>query len=462
MTITISVVGHNGHAPAQALAAEFDELGGSIGRGHDNTLVLPDPERHISRRHAAIRFNAGRYVIRDTSSGAPVHLNGRGLGTGQEAELGEGDEIVIGVYTLRVAGACAPKESPPPQHSTPVPVGPALPGDGALARLMEDPLAPRAAEASTALVPDFDPLAEAGKTPAAAPEHAWLPQDFDTDLGPVTTKAQRIDEMFGLGSVASADPCAPGNALADRREAQASRARPQRNDVAELHSAFRPAPSKPAPRAATPVPAAKVGGEDLLRAFLQGAGVPQLKLAGGLTPQTMHMLGALLREATQGTLNLLLARAVVKREVRADRTLIAPRENNPLKLSPNVEVALAHLLTPQNGFMAPLAAMKDAQRDLCAHQFGVVAGMRAALAGVLQRFDPKRLARRLSGKHMVETLLPGKRKTRLWDLFEQLYGDVSREAEEDFHTLFGKEFLRAYAAQVDKLAQQDKRAGGSK
>jgi FHA domain-containing protein len=156
---------------------------------------------------------------------------------------------------------------------------------------------------------------------------------------------------------------------------------------------------------------------------------------------------------------LLLARMLTKREVRADLTMIAPRENNPLKFSPSVEVALAHLLSPQGrGFMPPLQAMKDAHDDLRSHQFGFMAGMRAALAGVLERFDPVQLEKRITQKTMMDSLLPVNRKAKLWDLFAERYREISFEAEEDFHMLFGKEFLRAYEAQIAKLEQDDKRS----
>jgi FHA domain-containing protein len=197
--------------------------------------------------------------------------------------------------------------------------------------------------------------------------------------------------------------------------------------------------------------------DELLHAFLSGAGVPDLAIPAGLTPQFMETLGRLLRESTQGTLDLLLARMLTKREVRADLTMIAPRENNPLKFSPSVEVALAHLLSPQGrGFMPPLQAMKDANDDLRSHQFGFMAGMRAALAGVLERFDPVQLEKRITQKTMMDSLLPINRKAKLWDLFAERYREISFEAEEDFHMLFGKEFLRAYEAQIAKLEQDDK------
>jgi FHA domain-containing protein len=102
--------------------------------------------------------------------------------------------------------------------------------------------------------------------------------------------------------------------------------------------------------------------------------------------------------------------------------------------------------------------MKDAHDDLRSHQFGFMAGMRAALAGVLERFDPVQLEKRITQKTMMDSLLPVNRKAKLWDLFAERYREISFEAEEDFHMLFGKEFLRAYEAQIAKLEQDDKRS----
>jgi FHA domain-containing protein len=219
-----------------------------------------------------------------------------------------------------------------------------------------------------------------------------------------------------------------------------------------------------APESARPAgqPAANAAARDaLLEGFLRGAGMEELKLAGGLTPEFMTLLGQLLRESISGTLELLLARALTKREVRAQATVIVARENNPLKFSPNVEAAFANLLADQaRGFMGPVDALRDAYNDLRSHQFGVMAGMRAALEGVLARFDPAQLEQRLAQKSMLASLVPSSRRARLWELYEQLYRDISREAEDDFQALFGKAFLRAYEAQIDKLEQEEREQKG--
>ena len=250
-------------------------------------------------------------------------------------------------------------------------------------------------------------------------------------------------------------------AIAPRREtsAETPMASVPPDEVTHVRPVNRPPPPGAAsapPFVASPagspaVGPAAVAGDELARAFADGLGLDRPPLAS-LTPEAMVQIGRLLREATQGTLDLLMARALTKREVRAEGTMIVGKDNNPLKFSPSVEAALAHLLAPQGrGFLPPIEAMRDAYDDLRSHQFGFMAGLRAALAGVLKRFDPSVLEQRIAHKTVFDSVLPINRRAKLWDLYEHLYREIAREAEDDFHTLFGREFLRAYEEQVARL-----------
>src|SRR5262245_24116112 len=98
----IHAVSFNGRPIGRDLRASFGEAGGTIGRGENSTLVLPDPERFISRTHASISFQAGGFLITDNSAKNPVLLNGQPMGPGTQARLGNGDQIQIGGYILAV------------------------------------------------------------------------------------------------------------------------------------------------------------------------------------------------------------------------------------------------------------------------------------------------------------------------------------------------------------------------
>lgn len=223
-------------------------------------------------------------------------------------------------------------------------------------------------------------------------------------------------------------------------------------------------PSAPMPPAAPSTPAPAPGlqtasSSALLAALLAGAGLreaPHDPVSGRrfeLDEQTMERLGSLLRLLAQGVINLLATRTTLKSEMHAAVTVIGTHGNNPLKFSPDASAALAFLLaadTPR-GFMAPEAAVEDATHDLLAHQMGVLGGMRAALAGVLQRFEPQQLEARLAPKSLLGGVLPMNRKAKLWEQFEALYGAVSKEAEDDFDALFSEAFVRAYEEQIAAL-----------
>ena len=169
----------------------------------------------------------------------------------------------------------------------------------------------------------------------------------------------------------------------------------------------------------------------------------------------MKIVGQVLREAVDGTLRLMTIRATTKNELRAQMTTIKSRNNNPLKFSPTAPQAVEQLLQPPlRGFTAGPVAMQDAMHDLVGHSIGTMAGMRAALSGVLGRFQPRELEAKLAGKSVMDSLLPMNRKARLWDLYLQHFESIRGEAQDDFHTLFGKAFVEAYEDQLDRLSNE--------
>jgi len=211
-----------------------------------------------------------------------------------------------------------------------------------------------------------------------------------------------------------------------------------------------PAPDSPPAASTAPATAAATSQAELQRAFLAGLGLANLDIPGGLNPEFMRTLGEVLRLATQGTIDLLRIRAEAKSRMHADLTMIGSREINPLKAAWDAEVALQHLLAPQRTDMLdPLRAMADACDDLRRHDRGLVAGIQAALSGLLGRFDPAQLESRLEGSSAFDSMMPGGAKARRWDMLVELYGDISVEAERDFWSLFDKEFLKAYESGRD-------------
>lgn len=230
-------------------------------------------------------------------------------------------------------------------------------------------------------------------------------------------------------------------------------------DVSAAPAQLAHQPVPPVPLPTLPQPTAKhlarpaTASDDLCAALAEGLGLPRDQLPP-LTPALAQLIGELLRDAVAGTVDMLLARATLKREVQAAATMIATRGNNPLKFSPNVDVALRHLLQPAvSGFLAPRAAMRDAFDDLRAHQVGLVAGMQGASARVLRRLDPDRMAERLRAPSLVDRALPMARKAALWERFVDEYERLGQDADEAFQAAFVQSFRAAYEEHFETLRQ---------
>ena len=228
------------------------------------------------------------------------------------------------------------------------------------------------------------------------------------------------------------------------------------NPLIASNPSAQPGTRPPAAPTATGVPAATLAArtgtpDELWAAFCAGAGV-SIPLPQGLNPDLMRVIGQVLRHSIDGTLKLVAVRATAKQELRAQVTTIQSRNNNPLKFSPDGGAAIEQLLQPpMRGFLAGPQAVNDVMDDLLGHAIGTMAGMRAALAGVLGRFEPGQLEAKLGTSGMMDTLVPMHRRAKLWELYLQHFKRIQGDAEEDFHELFGKAFIRAYEDQLDRL-----------
>jgi FHA domain-containing protein len=319
-----------------------------------------------------------------------------------------------------------------------------------LADFMADLGAP--SKSGTASVPT-DPLALFGEAPPARPAPPSMPAQSDhlPALHAAYQPPKVVSAPPPAAPVAPPPRPAPPVMLDAVAPSPAPAARPPQ-------AAPRPQPGGPTPapvRAASPGAAAAAASsrdaEALWAAFCEGAGV-QLPLPPGAGEERMRQIGMILRSAVEGTLQLMAVRASTKHELRAAVTMIQQRSNNPLKFSPDAASGIEQLVQPpMRGFLDGPAAMDDAMHDLVGHSIGTVAGMRAAIEGMLGRFDPAELEAKLAGGSMLDSLLPMNRRARLWDLYLQHHSAIREEAQEDFHNLFGKAFLSAYEQQIERL-----------
>lgn len=463
----IRIMRCKGRTPDVAAEAEFSEAGGTIGRSSQCTLALPDADRHISRIQAEVSWSGTAFMLTDRGSGNSTLRNGEAVGLGQTVPLADGDELHIGDYVLRV-------ESPSLRtarctggtgstngnngnngnnNGQPCPdaelastarnlgLAPADSGQAAQRHASPDTDAPAAA---------IDPVEDAGAGSDIA-FRSWESSDGvgSTAINPGRHReaprcAMQVPPLHGtLGTPGTPEPRGTGF-------------RPFTGEKAKPPSPVTPALESE--RSAGPA-AASTSASSLLAALLAGAGLqeaPQDPVSGKhfeLDEHTMERLGTLLRLLSQGVIDLLATRTLLKSEMHAAVTVIAVQGNNPLKFSPDACTALAFLLAPEppRGFMAPELAVEEAMSDLLAHQMGMLSGMRAALEGVLLRFEPRRLEARLAPKSLLGGVLPMNRKAKLWEQFEALYEAVSGEARDDAEGLFSEAFVRAYEERIAAL-----------
>jgi type VI secretion system FHA domain protein len=466
MLLTLRILTYRDQPVQGAAPARFSAAGGSLGRSPDNILMLDDPAKYISRVHAKITCRDGEYFLEDLGSNPSV-VNNRPLGKGREIMLSEGDSLVIGDYRLEAgfeAERAGLPPAPPNNPGLPLFVPPPPP---APVRLPPLESAREDTEPSfMRIVPDMlagASILDVGPGDRAAAGHDPLGLNL---FGPAVAPrgSARGSESDHASPELAAFPMARGSSPPPAAVPGGGFAIPSDYDpLADLFPrAAAPAPEPvappaPAKRAEVRAPASAGDGE-VLQALLRGLGLPHLKLSRP-GPEVAETVGAMLREATAGTIDVLMARAMTKKESRIDMTMLSARANNPLKFFPNADGALSQMLNnSMAGYMPPVQAMASAFDDLRAHELAVIAGMRAALAAVLHRFDPVEIERRLDVPTVMDKMLSANRKAKMWDRLVALYGEIAREADDDLQRLFGEKFSEAYEEQVVRLRQAKKQA----
>ncbi|HGG2528755.1 TPA: type VI secretion system-associated FHA domain protein TagH [Escherichia coli] len=555
-----------GHQPPQD-SCDFYAPGGTIGRGTDNNLVLPDDDRAISRLQAIVHVAAdGECKITNRGNVTRVVLNEIPLERGRQVELQDGDILAIDDYRIEVSdllhdsqpiSRMAASGQPPvtAKPSTPAPsaaptVAEAAPtavpseiwdslmqefsiadsisssrakpqADNAPNPFAEPKPAERNPEDPLAMFADSEPLFE--RPPVATDDLFADDTPFDRDSifadvtpttlvppvekpaqpvadepqaeldplalfgGDASTKTARHDDPLGLmggAPLTSVDAFSneePAKTVADEPDAAFDSpllmAQPPQEPPAaareEAPEITLPTPQAVARQAAqtpkgrlridpvrhehqatsTPQPGnGEVLQGELLEALLEGMGIGDMQPVPQFDKENMRQLGQMLSMFSQGTVALLSSRSILKRGVKADMTMVLDDANNPFKLLPSGKTVLMQMFGARMpGFMPPKKSVRDALIDLQAHQLGMISGIRAIIAAMLQSFNPEQLEEEAKRDgHTSRLALPASRKAALWDYFVRTYGETAGEIEDDFHTLFGEAFLYAYDMEVNQ------------
>lgn len=190
-----------------------------------------------------------------------------------------------------------------------------------------------------------------------------------------------------------------------------------------------------------------------VREVLLGAGLDPDEVAIRDPAVTLRLVGEALRIIVAGIVDLLKARAAVKREFGVGQTEIGAANNNPLKFSLGVEETLKILLGgPRQGYLQPNAAFEETFADLKLHQIAVLAGTQEVWHDLFRRFDPRALEQRIGDDRGLQGLF-GSKKVRCWDAFTLLYQTLLEEAEDNHESLFVRKFARTYSEQMARAGR---------
>lgn len=456
----------------------------SLGRDPSNSWSLPDPGRVLSKQHCLIESVQDGYKLTDTSTnGVFVNASSEPLGRNNAVQLASGDTIRLSDYELSVL--IEVKQQEPIGQPVPAPVDVAPPPPPPVSALAEGEdwkamLEPQAKPAPT--IPD---QAQAVDVPDLAQSHYDAPsvglsipenwgddaelaspsianeEPVKTDSPAVPEPVKPVVENVPTPSIIPEDFAAHGTLPAPSSSPE-QRVAPSVVPVTDTHTSLTDAQAPltgtqtPSP-AVQPPPIARQSamGSDLVQAFLKGAGLDPNTLLTDSPEQMMEEIGGLFRKVTMGLMGVLSARGDIKSEFRLSQTMIKPVENNPLKFSLNIDEAMVALINKKGqGYMSAEAAFDEAFDDLKAHQIAVLTGMQSALKSILERLDPAIIQSQDAEVKGVKKLLGGQ-KSQYWDDYVLLYKTLFQKTEDDFQTVFGHEFARAYEQQIRKQKSSD-------
>lgn len=215
---------------------------------------------------------------------------------------------------------------------------------------------------------------------------------------------------------------------------------------------------KPAPAATPPVvPSQQVTSSSGGNTLISAMGLNPNTLSAEDIDQISESVGLLMREITEGMMQVLRSRTSIKNEFRMNVTTIQPIENNPLKFSVGADEALENMfLKKTNAYKKPIDAFREGFQEIGEHQVAMIAGIRHGFERMMERFNPENLETQFN-KQGKGAVIPGMQNAKHWTNYKSHYQGYSDNMESSFQHLFGSDFVSAYEDQLRKLSSQRKK-----
>ncbi|MBR0558412.1 type VI secretion system-associated FHA domain protein TagH [Ciceribacter sp. L1K23] len=217
-------------------------------------------------------------------------------------------------------------------------------------------------------------------------------------------------------------------------------------------TATNPASSAPASPYVAAI-ATEANSQEAAKALFRGMGFPDAVIPAGREMAVLHEVGEMVRAMSEGLVSLLAARKMLKSEFRMDETQVQPEENNPFKHFKIAELALDELfVTRSGGFQAPAEAAASALDDVKGHVMLTMAAMQHAIRLIVERLDPKLIAREEDeGAARLRGL--GARKGK-WEIYSELHQRLSGNLEGMTRQIISTAFAKVQEDQARRSASQ--------
>ncbi len=397
MPLELKIVSDHADLVGDDAVREFHDNGGTIGRSLHNDWILPDPDRYISGRHAAIDFKGGIYYLIDTSSnGVYINEEMEPIGKGNPRRLFDGDRMRMGDFEFQIS-----------------------------------------IDSGESLIMPIE------MRPSVAPDNIeQFVDEVSMRTGIKLLDEEEItgDEEFQLAVF--------GNANTQPK----TKPKPEPEPDMKIDLPATDADSQSLDVTAEDLFDSFLDGLGVNRVELH----PSIN-----RPEMMLTAGQVLREFVKGATDLLASRANLKNTFRLDQTTILPRQNNPMKFSENTNDLLKQLLVGGEGdYLGAEDSIREVCRDLLNHQNAFLDAMNSAFIEFADRFDPDELQEGFD-RTMGGSLFSFMNKSKYWHLYRDLYPIITEKGGGRFPQMFGEEFVKAYERQVTEYQRHESAANNN-
>lgn len=477
MALSLKITMYKGKPLSEPKLVAFPNGEGTIGRSDDNTLVLPDPDKFVSRHHASIKYENGIYYLTDSSLAGVFIDNEANLIRNDSTPLHNGTLLKVGEYEIEaiITEDTSQDDFPFPDIFADSPSKPtqleelfSTPVDKEANRLIGDSGSPfprheELIDAKESETPEFESHLQAHASPLfdsfIAPQVESTPKPFEeipenlsfedlfADSDTPSSDRQIEDDSSASSVDLFKDSFAPKPSLF---EPDQSTSESFSSPIKSLDSPQAPTlnsiladPSDSSPEAPIAQPVQSISDDRLFNAFLQGAGLDQNECVTKNQLEAMQQIGRMFRQLVAGTVSVLRSRAEFKSLFRVNVTVIRAVDNNPLKFAVSTDDVLKQLIqNKEGGFLESVESIEQGFNDIMNHQLAMQAGIQASLTDLLKRFDPKTIEKQFEQGIVLQ------KKAKCWDSYQETYRIESEEAVENF---FGDAFVEAYEEQMKAL-----------